>query len=185
MTINCPHCRTALESQPEQVGSEAQCPSCQKTFIVPAPMAAAVPPLAMPLASAAALGETPEQALAALKLPAILLISGAAIGVIGGLLCVASAIGQATGYLPQQGRAVEPAGMVAAAMLFVFSSIASGVVILGAVKMLQGQGYTLAMTGAIIAIVPCVGPCFAVVSFPFGIWALVVLLRPAVKAAFR
>ena len=36
----------------------------------------------------------------------------------------------------------------------------------------------------IIAMVPCISPC-CLVGLPIGIWALVVLMKPEVKAAFR
>jgi hypothetical protein len=36
---------------------------------------------------------------------------------------------------------------------------------------------------SIVAMVPCLGPC-CIVGIPIGIWALVVLMKPEVKAAF-
>jgi predicted Zn finger-like uncharacterized protein len=56
------------------------------------------------------------------------------------------------------------------------------IVFLGALKMNKLQGYGYAMTATIMSIFPCI-PC-CVLSLPFGIWALVVLLRPDVKEAF-
>jgi hypothetical protein len=41
----------------------------------------------------------------------------------------------------------------------------------------------MAMTAAILAIVPC--SCCCILNMPFGIWSLVVLLNEQVKAAFR
>ena len=55
-------------------------------------------------------------------------------------------------------------------------------VIVGAVKMKNLKSYGLAMTAAIIAIIPC-SPC-CLLGLPFGIWALVVLNDENVKAAF-
>lgn len=52
-------------------------------------------------------------------------------------------------------------------------------------RMQMLQSYGIALTGAILSVIPCVGsPCCAL-GIPFGIWALVVLNDPAVKAAFR
>jgi hypothetical protein len=63
--------------------------------------------------------------------------------------------------------------------------LAVGVVILmGALKMKNLTSYGFAMTSAILAMVPCVSPC-CLVGLPIGIWAVVVLTDPAVKAAFR
>ena len=63
--------------------------------------------------------------------------------------------------------------------------IAIGVVIfLGAKKMMNLQSYSFAMVAAILAMIPCISPC-CILGLPIGIWALVVLLDPNVKAAFR
>lgn len=37
---------------------------------------------------------------------------------------------------------------------------------------------------AILAMIPCVSPC-CLLGLPLGIWALIVLLKPEVKAAFQ
>ncbi|MGV3754616.1 MAG: hypothetical protein ACO1QS_04490, partial [Verrucomicrobiota bacterium] len=52
----------------------------------------------------------------------------------------------------------------------------------GAAKMRQGEGYGLAILACILAMV--LAPA-NLIGLPVGIWALVVLLRPEVKAAFR
>jgi len=59
------------------------------------------------------------------------------------------------------------------------------VVLLGAIRMKSLQSYGLAMTAAILSIIPCTSPCCFLIGTPIGIWALVVLNDPAVKAAFR
>ena len=43
--------------------------------------------------------------------------------------------------------------------------------------------YGGAMTGAILAVIPCFSPC-CIVGIPIGIWALVVLNDPVVKKGF-
>jgi hypothetical protein len=69
-------------------------------------------------------------------------------------------------------------------IIFGFISIAIGVVILlGALKMKKLQSYGFAMAAAILAMIPCISPC-CLIGLPFGIWALVVLMDPQVKAAF-
>jgi len=58
-------------------------------------------------------------------------------------------------------------------------------IFLGGIKMRALQGYGIAMTGSIMAIIPlCTNYCCCT-SMPFGIWALVVLMNADVKAAFR
>ena len=54
--------------------------------------------------------------------------------------------------------------------------------ILGGWSMLQRSSWPLAVAGAVCAILPCASCCC--LSTPFGIWALIVLLRPEVKEAW-
>ncbi|HJV49193.1 MAG TPA: hypothetical protein VJ549_07970 [Geothrix sp.] len=70
-------------------------------------------------------------------------------------------------------------GMAAAIL-----GIAVGVVVfLGALKMKEGRSYGFAMAASILAMVPCLSPCCCL-GLPFGIWALVILVKPEVKGAF-
>jgi hypothetical protein len=55
-------------------------------------------------------------------------------------------------------------------------------VLLGAISMMSLRSYALAMTGSIVALIPCNLCC--VVGLPIGIWSLVVLGRSEVKSAF-
>src|SRR5262249_38637993 len=64
--------------------------------------------------------------------------------------------------------------------------LASGIMIVGGMRMRQCRSYALAMTASIVAIVPCItcaGCCGA--GQGVGIWAVVVLLKPEVQALFR
>ena len=54
----------------------------------------------------------------------------------------------------------------------------------GAFKMMRLEGWGLALTTCILALVPCVSPC-CLIGLPFGIWGLVVINDQAVKATFR
>ena len=58
------------------------------------------------------------------------------------------------------------------------------VVLIGALKMKKLENYGMAMAASIVAIVPCLSPC-CLIGLPIGIWALVVLAKPEVKAAFH
>jgi len=60
---------------------------------------------------------------------------------------------------------------------FVMISIGGG-------KMASMESYRLARLGAILACIPFVTP-FVFLGIPFGIWALVLLYDPEVKAAFE
>jgi hypothetical protein len=52
--------------------------------------------------------------------------------------------------------------------------------------MLKLQNHSLAMAASVIAAIPlpCVSPC-CLIGLPIGIWAIVVLMKPEVKSAFR
>ena len=50
--------------------------------------------------------------------------------------------------------------------------------------MLSGRNYKFAKGSAIMAIIPLISCCF-VIGIPVGIWALVVLSKPEVKAFFN
>ena len=58
------------------------------------------------------------------------------------------------------------------------------VIVMGALKMKNLENYGFAMAASIVAMVPCISPC-CLLGLPFGIWAVVVLSDPGVKAAFR
>jgi len=54
--------------------------------------------------------------------------------------------------------------------------------VIGGIKMRSASGYGLSMAGSIAAIIPMGGCCC--VTLPFGIWTLVALMNPDVKAGF-
>ena len=66
----------------------------------------------------------------------------------------------------------------------VIGLIVSVVIFMGALKMKKLESYNFAMAATIVAMVPCISPC-CLVGLPIGIWALVVLLKPEVKGAFK
>lgn len=82
--------------------------------------------------------------------------------------------GERLGYMT--GQVVFP---IAAAMGVLLGPL----VIFGAVRMMKGRSHGLARTAAILVMVPCVSPC-CVAGIPVGIWALVVLASPDVRAVF-
>ena len=75
---------------------------------------------------------------------------------------------------------MQGSGMIIGAIL---GFVIYGLILLGAIKMKKLESYRFAMTASILALLPCSACC--VVGLPFGIWALVVLNKPEVKAAFH
>jgi hypothetical protein len=67
-------------------------------------------------------------------------------------------------------------------MAGVMITVASSVLLTGALNMLRLRGYALAATASIVAMIPW-SPGW-LVGLPCGIWACVVLGQPAVAAAF-
>lgn len=66
----------------------------------------------------------------------------------------------------------------------VFSLVVSGFLIFAGLQMKNLQRHTVCMVAAIVALIPCItSPC-CVLGIPVGIWALVLLLKPEIKAAF-
>ena len=61
---------------------------------------------------------------------------------------------------------------------------ANSLIIFGAVQMLRLKSWPMAMTACVVAVVPCIGPCF-ILGAPFGIWGPVVLNQPDVRRAFQ
>jgi len=57
-------------------------------------------------------------------------------------------------------------------------------IVVGGVSMMTQRRWGLAMTAAILSIFPCTSPCCCL-GLPLGIWAVIVLVRPDVKAAMR
>lgn len=60
----------------------------------------------------------------------------------------------------------------------------SGLVIYAGLQMRKLQGWGLSMAGAIVAMIPCFGPCW-ILGLPIGIWAILVLIDEEVKRAFN
>lgn len=75
-------------------------------------------------------------------------------------------------------------------LLFNFATLLVGlavsvIILVGAVQMKKLRSYGLAMTAAILSVIPCTSPCCFLIGVPIGIWAIVVLNDPVVKRAFQ
>ncbi len=63
-------------------------------------------------------------------------------------------------------------------------ALANLVVLAGGIQMLRAKSRGLAMLSSVLAMIPCVTSVCCLLGVPIGIWALVVLGKPEVKAAF-
>ena len=71
-------------------------------------------------------------------------------------------------------------GVVSAAI----GLLIAGLIIYASMEMKKLKQWGLAVAASILAMVPCISPC-CIIGLPIGIWALVVLMKDEVKAAFR
>lgn len=135
-----------------------------------------------------------DYALTKVKGPAIAMLVTAALAIvlqIGGLL-YSLAVGNAPPQVPpdadpQVAKIMEavqqfsgPVGMV----MGLVSIVIAVVIVVGALKMMKLESYGLAMTSAILSLLPCNCPC-CLLSMPFGIWAIMALNDTGVKTSFR
>lgn len=121
--------------------------------------------------------------------PAIGLIVTAILGLLANVVGLLWQLVAGKAAAPPQGmtQQMEQIFKVYAAfgMVSSFIAIALAVLILiGALKMKKLEGYGLAMTASIVAMIPCISPC-CLLGLPIGIWSLVVLSKPEVKSAFH
>ncbi len=123
-----------------------------------------------------------------LKWPAIGLILTSAFALLAQPLVFLVQIGLATSRLDHP-VAMALAGLVgpqSVAVTAVFCGVGflfAVLILAGATGMLGGDNYGLAITASVLAIIPCTWSlCF--IGPIFGVWALIELGRPEVRAAF-
>lgn len=136
-----------------------------------------------------------EAARRQVNVPAIGLIATGVLGIVGAAVSLLSRESIANAYLkfleqmnlPQEQLDEFRAQMMEPSVIdYVGNAAGVAVAILtlvGGLRMRALRSYGLALTGAVLALLPCCSSCCCV-GIPFGIWALIVLLRPEVKAAF-
>jgi hypothetical protein len=130
-------------------------------------------------------------ALAKVQAPAICLMVVAGISiVVRVILLVLQMVGVGVGAAAaaQQGGGDEAAfaagQMVGGLVGMIIGIVINALTLYGGLKMKQLEQHGLAMTAAVLAVIPCCSPCI-ILGIPFGIWALIVLNDAEVKAAFR
>lgn len=195
--VVCPNCGMTLSATDADVGKQGKCSRCQALFTITPPAPAAqlgTPPTVPPyggggtfdahLRSAGlnAAADTVRLPAVGLIVTAVLGLSGNGWGVISGLV---GGLQPLPPNIPPEFAdffrlLTGPVGVV----LSVIGLLVAIFVLVGAIKMMNLRSYGLSMAATIVALVPCVSPCCCT-GLPIGIWALVVLLRSDVQAAFR
>ena len=127
----------------------------------------------------------------AVNTPATALLVVAGLGLLYALFGLVQSLMGSSGVTPDQLEQLPPEARVWVERLAsgspafsILPVIVNAVIVFGALKMRQLQKYGLAMAACILAIIPICSPCCCL-GIPFGVWGLVVLMKPEVKAAFR
>lgn len=149
-------------------------------------------PQAAPAAGQSA-GGGREAALAKVRVPAIILMVLAPLGI---LLCALDggvrAMNIVNDTVPMQGMNMDAPGVKAGYYVGMYGMLVAEVlgfllqfvVIFGAYHMLMLKSRMLAMAANVISVIPCITAC-CVLGIPFGIWGLVVINDSAVKPFFE
>ncbi len=144
----------------------------------PSPGAPAMQPLP-PLPPAAPVD--PQQAVA---IPAVILMVLAGLGIVWSLFWLVVQLGGVVvGGVTDQ-SASQYVGATFTLIILVVSLAIDGLLFYGAYNMKSLKNYTFAVIGAVLAIIPCYWSCCCI-GMPFGIWAIIVLMKPEVKMAFE
>lgn len=190
--LYCPSCNNKLRITPEMLGAVVQCPLCNLVFTTPT-RGAEVPPVPGHFAPA-----NQDQAREAVRGPARGLMLAGILGAAVHAVQVGVAVLQPETILRMEQKTEAllqllglPTGAATAQEKILANLMAGGLflalnvfLIVSAVQILQLKRYGLAVTGSILAFFD-IGNFCCLLAWPVGIWALLVLLRPEVKAAFE
>lgn len=154
-------------------------------------LAIALPRTPPPQAPTVVIRVSTESAASLVKGPAIALIVTASLGILYYLFSGVVALAGGGMFKQEIPTTIPPEfraffeGMRGPVAGLVSLGIAAldAFVLFGSIKMLRLQSYGLAMAACIAALLPC--QCCCLLGLPFGIWGLVVLNKPEVKAGFN
>lgn len=75
-------------------------------------------------------------------------------------------------------------GIIFFPIVSLISIVASPIIVFGGIQMLRARRYSVALWAAILALIPVTSLC-CIPGIPIGIWALIVLRHPEVRASFE
>jgi hypothetical protein len=205
--FHCTGCGKLLRTSDDAAGRQAQCPACGAVLTVgddsvggPSNYVPSTPP---PLPRAPSGYPTPADGMNPFQAPsdpgtapivggdprgrvagpAIALMVTAALGAIFYAIYVLIGLLMIVGVVPIQNNGQDPrfTGALLVGMYGLGLACCS-ITYYGALKMKSLESYALAMTSAILSMIPC-GCC--ILGIPFGIWALVVINDQQVRDAFK
>jgi hypothetical protein len=212
--FHCSQCGRLLRTGDDTVGLMAQCPQCGGQTQVPAPESTefSASPSSGGGGTSDTHGPEPDEsagtggpyqaavqhypgqgyspnslyALNRVSAPAVCLMVTAVLGLVAGTLGVFDTtfkIGMMQAFPRKDLLPAMFMGPIAVTH-FTIGIVMSIVVLVGAAKMKGLESYRFAIVASILSLIPCTSPCCCL-GLPFGIWALVVLSDPMVKASFK
>jgi hypothetical protein len=124
-----------------------------------------------------------------LQLPATGLIIVGALNALSGLVIV---VGRLVSLVKGPDRVITDeyrrlgyeVGGIVWPMVGLISLAASPIIIFGGIQMLGARRYSIALLAAVLALIPLSSVC-CIPGIPIGIWALIVLRHPEVRASFE
>ncbi len=207
INVSCEGCGKAYAVPDERAGQRFKCKACGTVVSVPAdewgfgPGDAAFGgnssgyadsgnPYAAPVSAGTSGGRMSRaEALSKTNICAIMLYVVAGLSLLNHLYSIVAALNGENlnpfaGNAPPPDESMKVVIMIAGVIGGLVGVTLDVLVAFGAYNLQKLTRYPFAMTGAIIACIPCCGPCL-VFGIPFGIWALVLLNDSRIRPHFR
>jgi hypothetical protein len=195
-TVTCTNCEEAISVDDPLAGQRVSCPRCGQSVSLPSPVTAALPGLG-PLDRDLDSWSPPKQPRSdteyvkqAVMAPAAAMqatgVIGGALSLFAGCAAVFGMLASLFAYNWRFERWMEDGGFLFFfGYMHVLASVIGGIVaFIAGRRMANLQAYSLVVLSCFILMVPILSPCW-LIGIPVGIWALVVLNKDDVKAAFR
>jgi hypothetical protein len=90
-------------------------------------------------------------------------------------------IGTTTGVPPEMAGWVQPFTIA----VCIFAALANVFNVVAAIQMIRVRSWGLALAGCIVAAIPITSSACCLLTLPFSIWAIVQLVKPEIRAAFK
>lgn len=183
--LNCPGCVRQLRIPSEMIGRPVRCPNCATTFTVPQPNEPTGEPDVARQNILALARKAARPAASALMVAALATLIGGLVDTLdfywNGMVRAEEAVEQ---HLPHRMELAVFSYRAALGVRAVFLA-ASLVILVGAVQMYRLQWRPFALLSSFMALLLfCPIFCYPF-NLPVGVWCLMVLVRPEVRAAFR
>ncbi|HYU19758.1 MAG TPA: hypothetical protein VEQ11_13805 [Chloroflexota bacterium] len=121
-----------------------------------------------------------------LAAPAVGLIITGVLGILAGLTVavLGTPVGVAALALSGDDRLATLVASGALIVAGLLETLISILIVFAGLQMRRAQAWGLAMSGSVLAMIPCLSPC-CLLGLPIGIWSMVVLSDEEVKLAFQ